>query len=51
MRIKVELTPDEIKHLGFKRAMNLKWQFEDILDGFANGDSECLELMDEIQEK
>lgn len=49
MKIKVDLTSDEIMHLGFKNAMNLKWRLEDQLDYLVTYDEEAKELINEIQ--
>lgn len=51
MNIKVVLTDDEVKRLGFKNAMNLKWKLEDQLNYLAHCDVDAEELIDEIQKK
>lgn len=51
MKIKVELTDEEVKRLGFKKAMNLKWDLEALLDSLVDYDDDAKELINEIQKK
>lgn len=51
MRIKCEISQDEMRRLGFTRAMSLKWRLEDFLYSLVKSSPICKELIDEIQKK